>query len=178
MWGRFLVIIWQQRSMVTMNSRLVELINLLELDPHVGGGYIREIFRSTNFIHLPGNQEERSALTTTYYLLRAGEYDCWHRLEGNEVWHYHEGATLELFWIEQGGDKYTHRLVGEIGELSRPIAVVPGGCWQMSRTTGEYTLMGCTMGPGFEYEDYQLLRDYPEEASEIQRRFPELAEFL
>jgi predicted cupin superfamily sugar epimerase len=48
----------------------------------------------------------------------------------------------------------------------------------MARTTGEYTLVGCTVGPGFEYEDYRLLRDMPEEASEIRRRFPELAEFV
>ena len=129
-------------------------------------------------IHLPDNQEERKAITTIYYLLAEGEYDSWHRVAGDEVWHYLEGAPLELFWIKKGKKKCTHALVGEIWELSRPIAVVPGGCWQMARTTGDYTLVGCTVGPGFEKEDYQLLRDNPEEASEIQSRFPELAEYL
>ena len=161
-----------------MNPRVSELISLLELEPHVGGGYIREVFRSTNLIHLPGNREERKASTTIYYLLAVGEYDSWHRLDGDEAWHYYEGAMLELFWIEQGAEKYTRSPIGEVGELSRPVAVVPGGCWQMARTTGEYTLVGCTMGPGFEYEGYQLLRDNLEEANEIRRRFPELAEFI
>jgi predicted cupin superfamily sugar epimerase len=161
-----------------MNLRVSELINLLEMEHHVGGGYIREVFRSTNLIHLPGNQEERRALTTIYYLLGAGEYDSWHRVDGDEVWHYHEGAKLELLWIEKGEEKCNHYLVGEIEDASRPVAVVPGGCWQMARTTGEYTLVGCTMGPGFEYEGYQLLKDYAEEARVIQHRFPELAEFL
>jgi predicted cupin superfamily sugar epimerase len=161
-----------------MNTRVSELINLLELEPHVGGGYIREVFRSSNLIHIPGSQKERRALTTIYYLLAAGEYDCWHRLDGDEAWHYYEGAALELIWLEQGEEKRTCCLVGEIDVLSKPIAVVPGGCWQMARTTGEYSLVGCTVGPGFEYEDYQLLRDKPEEAREVQRRFPELAEFM
>lgn len=161
-----------------MNQRVFELVDLLEMEPHVGGGYIQEFFRSTNVIHLPGNKVERRALTTIYYLLGAGEYDSWHRLEGDEVWHYHEGAKLELIWIEQGKQKYTNCLIGEIDSSSKPIAVVPGGCWQMARTTGEYTLVGCTMGPGFEYEDYQLLRNFPEAASGIMHRFPELAEYL
>ena len=124
-----------------MNPRVSELIDLLELEPHVGGGYVREIFRSASLIHLQGNQEERKALTTIYYLLGAGEYDRWHQLDSDEVWHYYEGAKLELFWIEPGGEKYTRCLMGEVGDESRPIAVVPGGCWQMARTTGEYTLV-------------------------------------
>jgi predicted cupin superfamily sugar epimerase len=124
------------------------------------------------------NQEERSALTTIYYLLSAGEYDSWHLVRSDEVWHYHEGAALELIWTEQGAEECTRCLVGEAGEQSRPVAVVPGGCWQMARTTGEYTLVGCTVGPGFEFEDYALLRDMPQEASEIRRRFPELAEYM
>jgi hypothetical protein len=56
--------------------------------------------------------------------------------------------------------------------------VVPGGCWQMACTTGDHTLVGCTVAPGFEYEDYTLLRDLPEEAAELQRRFPEMAGYL
>jgi len=161
-----------------MNPRVSKLINLLDLEPHVGGGYIREIFRSKNLVHLLGNQVERKALTTIYYLLGAGEFDSWHRLDSDEVWHYYEGATLELLWIKQGEEKYTRCLIGEIDDSTKPIAIVPGGCWQMARTTGEYTLVGCTMGPGFEYEGYQLLRDNPEDAKIIQHRFPELDEFL
>ena len=161
-----------------MNPRASELINLLDLEPHLEGGYFREVFRSPNLVQLPDDQEERRALTTIYFLLVAGEHSCWHRVSKDEVWHYYEGAALELFWTEQGAKEYTRCIVGEVGGLSRPVAVVPGGCWQMARTTGEYTLVGCTVGPGFEYEDFRLLKDMPEEASEIRRRFPELAGFV
>jgi hypothetical protein len=161
-----------------MNPRASELINLLDLEPHLEGGYFREVFRSSNLVHLPDNQEERRALTTIYFLLVAGEYSSWHRVSRDEVWHYYEGAALELFWAEQGAEECTRCLVGEVGGLSRPVAVVPGGRWQMARTTGKYTLVGCTVGPGFEYEDFQLLRDISEESSEIRCRFPELAEFV
>lgn len=161
-----------------MNPRVSELIKQLELETHVGGGYLREVFRSSNQINLPGSQGERRALTTIYYLLAAGQYDCWHRLDGDEAWHYYEGATLELFWIEPGEEKYTLRLVGQVGESSQPVAVVPGGCWQMARTTGDYSLVGCTMGPGFEFEDYRQLKDDSGESDQIRRRFPDLAKYI
>jgi predicted cupin superfamily sugar epimerase len=161
-----------------MNPRASELINLLDLEPHLEGGYFREVFRSPNLVQLPDDQEKRRALTTIYFLLVADEHSCWHRVINDEVWHYYEGAALELFWTEQGTKECTRCIVGEVGGLSRPVAVVPGGCWQMARTTGEYTLVGCTVGPGFEYEDFRLLKDVPEEASEIRHRFPDLAGFV
>lgn len=68
-----------------MNPRVSELVNLLELEPHVGGGYIQEVYRSSNLVHLTRNQVERRALTTIYYLLGAGEYDSWHRVDSDEV---------------------------------------------------------------------------------------------
>lgn len=161
-----------------MNPRVSEIIDLLGLEPHVGGGYIRNVFRSENRVHLPGSLAARRAMTAAYYLLAAGEYDCWHRLVGDEVWHYIEGAPLELIWIEPGEERCTRALVGEVGSGSRPVAVVPGGCWQMARTTGAYSLVGCTMGPGFEVEDYQQLKDDPEAAREIAAGFPEFAPFI
>ena len=161
-----------------MNPRVSELIELLALEPHFGGGAIGQVFRSTNQVHLPGSLVTRRAMTSAYYLLAAGEYDCWHRLAGDEVWHYIEGATLELFWIEPGGEQCTRALVGKPEDESRPVAVVPGGCWQMARTMGAYTLVVCTMGPGFEVEDYQPLKAQPEVAMEIQLQFPELAAYL
>ena len=165
-------------GMAMMNSRASELISLLGLEPHLEGGYFREVFRSPHLVQLPDDRGERRALTTIYFLLVAGEYSCWHQVSWDEVWHYYEGATLELFWIERGLKKFNHCLVGEVGELSRPVAVVPGGCWQAARTKGEYTLVGCTVGPGFEYADFRLLRERPEEEREIRRRFPELAKFV
>jgi predicted cupin superfamily sugar epimerase len=161
-----------------MNQRAPELIDLLHLKPHQEGGYFCEVFRSAHCVRPLDDREERRALTTIYFLLTAGQHSCWHQVDGDEAWHYYEGAALELFWIEPGAQKYNQCLVGAVAEISRPVAVVPGGCWQAARTTGEYSLIGCTVGPGFEYEDFQLLRESPQAAAEIQRRFPELAKFV
>lgn len=161
-----------------MIPRVSELIEQLDLEPHMEGGFFKETFRSRIPALLPGKLKERKALTTIYYLLGAGEYDSWHRLDGDEVWHFYEGAEIELFWIEPGEGKLNRSLLGGIGELSKPVAAVPGGCWQMARTTGDYTLVGCTVGPGFEYEDFELLRDFTEEAERLRILFPELAEYL
>ncbi len=161
-----------------MNPRISELIDLLNLEPHLGGGALRQFFQAPHLIYLPGCQEARRAMTAAYYLLASGEFDCWHRLAGDEVWNYCEGAPLELFQIKPGEEKFTRKLLGKIGDESRPVAVVPGGYWQMARTTGEYTLVVCTMGPGFEFEDYQQLKDHPEAANTVRDRFPELAAYI
>ena len=161
-----------------MNSRASELISLLGLEPHLEGGYFREVFRSSGLVELPDDRGERRALTTIYFLLPAGEYSCWHQVGLDEVWHYYEGAALELFWIEPAAKQCNRCLVGEVGEISRPVAVVPAGCWQAARTTGEYTLVGCTVGPGFEYKDFRLLRESPEEEKKMRQRFPELEKFV
>jgi predicted cupin superfamily sugar epimerase len=68
--------------------------------------------------------------------------------------------------------------VGEAADMRRPLEVVPAGCWQAARTTGEYTLVGCTVAPGFEFADFRLLKDYPEEATKISDRFPCLAALI
>lgn len=161
-----------------MNSCASDLIKMLKLEPHPEGGHFREVFRSSNLVQYPGSTEQRSALTSIYFLLAGGEHSRWHRVGSDEVWHYHEGAPLELFWIGKKAVNYSRAVVGEAGASGKPIAVVPGGCWQMARTSGEYTLVGCTVGPGFEYKDFQLLRDLPEEADDLRRRFPELAKYV
>ncbi len=158
-----------------MKSRASELIDLLDLKPHPEGGYFCEVFRSTLSVQVPVSRKERWAMTEIYFLLTADEYSCWHQVDWDEVFHYYEGAALELFWIERDNRKHNRCLVGETGEVSRPLGVVPAGCWQGARTTGEYTLVGCTVAPGFEFADFRLLRECPEEARTIRERFPDLA---
>ncbi len=161
-----------------MNRRASELIELLGLEPHPEGGYYREFFRSPRPVRLPDKREERRALTTIYFLLAADEHSSWHRIDSDEVWHYYEGAPLELLLIDPEARECGRHLLGKAGEESRPVAVVPGGYWQAARTTGEYTLVGCTVAPGFEFGSFRLLRERAEEASEIRRRFPELTELM
>mgnify|MGYP001111670325 CR=1 FL=1 len=161
-----------------IKSRASELIELLGLESHLEGGRYRELFRSSLAVSITGVGKKRSALTTIYYLLMEGGHSLFHRLDADEAWHYYEGAELELFWIDPALKYCNRRLLGPAGELSRPVGVVPAGCWQGARTTGEYTLVGCTVAPGFEYGDFQLLREDPEVEREIRERFPELAALI
>lgn len=160
------------------NSRTLELIRLLDLKPHPEGGFFAEIFRSARIVRAPGKTGDRSALTGIYFLLTADGCSRWHRVASDEIWHYYEGAALDLFWVEPGGETCNRCRVGEVGEATRPVAVVPAGCWQAARTTGEYTLVGCTVAPGFEFADFQMLKQDPEAAQQIRARFPELPMLL
>ncbi len=161
-----------------MEPKAAELIEKLELQPHPEGGYYREVFRSAAAVAPADEREARSALTSIYFLLVPGQHSRWHQVRSDEIWHFYEGAPLELFWIDKSGGRFEQRLLGPAAESRRPVAVVPAGCWQAARTTGPYTLLGCTMGPGFEFADFRMLKDVPDQAARITERFPHLAALL
>lgn len=161
-----------------MTPRATELIDLLKLKPHPEGGFFREVYRSSHLIHLPDDREERRALTTIYFLLVEGDHSCWHQVKSDEVWHFYEGEALELFCVEPGAAAYNRFVVSAVDRIHRPTAVIPAGSWQAARSMGEYALVGCTVGPGFEFKDFRLLRDDPKEENKLRHRFPELAVFI
>lgn len=154
-----------------MHPRARALVDSLELRPHPEGGHYREVFRSG--ARVAGGAGERSALTSIYFLLNAGERSRWHRVESDEAWHYYEGDPLELLWLDPRG-AVERRVLGPVGDEARPVWVVPAGCWQAARPLGAYTLVGCSVAPGFEFADFALLADRPGEAETVRRRFPEL----
>ncbi|HEX2092878.1 MAG TPA: cupin domain-containing protein [Longimicrobiaceae bacterium] len=160
-----------------MHPRADELLRLLELTPHPEGGHFREVFRS-HLTVVPDCRDPRSALTTIYFLLARGERSRWHRVLSDEAWHFYEGDPLELLWLDPSGTRCHRERLGPVREGCQPVRVVPAGCWQAARPTGEFTLVGCTVGPGFEFEDFALLDAYPEVAEWIRRDFPELAELI
>lgn len=157
-----------------MNDRIASLIAKLELLPHPEGGYYREVYRSVRQVKPKDERSERSALTTIYFLLTAGQHSRWHRVLSDEIWHFYEGEPLELFWFDIDKDESMYRLLGQFnaGGKQHPVQVVPAGCWQAARSTGAYTLVGCTVGPGFDFDDFSLLEDDSDEAREIRLRFP------
>lgn len=161
-----------------MHPRALELINLLQLAPHPEGGYFREIFRSSDMVQACGETRRRNAMTEIYFLLPAGGVSRWHRVGLDEVWHFYEGSPLELFCLDIGEETCHRHLLGEAGQASRPAAVVPAYCWQGARTTGAYTLVGCSVAPGFEFTDFKLLRENREMADSIRKRFPDLADLV
>lgn len=157
-------------------KRTDDLIRVLQLQPHPEGGYYREVFRSASKVFTAVTEEERSAVTTIYFLLESGNYSRLHRIGEDEIWHFYEGAPLELAWAGVG--TAGHLLLGSVSEQMQQVAVVPAGCWQMARTTGEYTLAGCTVGPGFEFRGFELLKEGSREEREIMDRYPELIQIL
>jgi uncharacterized protein len=137
-------------------DRVQALIQRLGLEPHPEGGYFRQVYRSASVVRPADGRGERAALTTIYFLLVKGQVSAWHRVRSDEVWHFYEGDPLELTWIDaEAKDVGTFRL-GPVDEGQAPVAVIAAGWWQSARPLGAYTLMGCTVGPGFEYSDWVL----------------------
>jgi predicted cupin superfamily sugar epimerase len=160
--------------MTDLHGRARALVEMLELRPHPEGGWFRECFRSDERI-VRADGAHRDALTTIYFLLAAGGHSRWHRVEADEIWHHYEGAPLELLWIDRPQRTLqSERLSAVDAAGGRPVATVPAGCWQAARTTGEYTLVGCSVGPGFDFADFAVLDDRPDEAAQLRSRFAEV----
>jgi predicted cupin superfamily sugar epimerase len=128
-----------------------EIIRRLDLKPHPEGGHFRETFRDATAIG------ERAASTAIYFLLARGERSHWHRIDAVEVWHYYAGAPLALA-IAAGDDAPAmhHRLGCDLSAGERPQAVVPARAWQSAESLGDWTLVGCTVAPGFEFAGFEL----------------------
>jgi predicted cupin superfamily sugar epimerase len=124
------------------------LIALLDLKPHPEGGYFRETFRDA------AGPDGRAHSTAIYFLLKAGEMSRWHRVDAAEVWHFYRGAPLEL---RVGKDTYV--LGSNVDEAQAPQVVVPPNVWQSAKSLGDYTLVGCTVAPGFEFAHFELAPD-------------------
>ena len=167
-----------------MHPRAEELIQVLRLAPHPEGGRFAEVFRSQHRVRPEGGDRERSALTTIYFLLADGEVSRWHRLDADEVWQFHEGDPLEILMLDGTAQILTRTHLGPApsgagpggtAPGAMPAQVVPAGSWLAARPMGAYALVGCSMGPGFEAEGFTLMRDVPEVAAAVARRFPDVA---
>ena len=125
------------------------VIDRLELVSHPEGGFYRETYRDA-----PANGN-RGALTVIYYLLPQGVRSAWHRVDATEVWHYYAGAPLEL--TVAGADAravYTLGVDFVAGQTAH--AVVPAHAWQSAISLGDWTLVGCTVAPAFDFAGFQL----------------------
>jgi len=160
-----------------MTPRAAALIEHLRLEPHPEGGYYREVFRAGAAVHLDDARGARPALTTIYFLLTADDHSAWHQLRSDEVWHFYDGAPLDLYRMGASFGTVSRLRLGPLAPIARPVAVIPAGAWQAARSTGAYTLVGCTMGPGFDEADFRLLRDTPE-VEAFRAAQPEWAELL
>lgn len=128
-----------------------DLIRLLGLMPHPEGGHYRETFRDP-----ARGADDRAASTAIYFLLRAGEVSRWHRVRDAEVWHWYAGAPLVLSIAGPDGQSREHHLGPDVAGGERPQIVVPASHWQQAASTGAYSLVGCTVAPGFEFSRFEM----------------------
>lgn len=145
-----------------MQNRVDELIAQLELRAHPEGGYYAETFRSSDAVRPADARGERSALTAIWFLLVSGTSSAWHRVTSDEAWHWYEGEPLELVIAAPDGSAVRHITLGPFAQGGVPQFIVPAGWWQAARPLGAFALVGCTVGPGFDFRDFTLLRDVPE----------------
>ena len=126
-----------------------DIIALLDLQPHPEGGHYRETFRD------PRTVDGRSVGTAIYFLLCAGERSKWHRVDATEIWHHYDGAPLSLDIHGIG------RLIlgPDVEAGHQPQIVVPTGKWQAAESLGDWSLVGCTVAPGFEFAGFEMADD-------------------
>jgi len=129
-----------------------EIIARLELKPHPEGGYYRETFRDSR---TDANGRARS--TAIYFLLARGERSHWHRIDAVEIWHYYAGHALTLKIADDDG-QWSFKLGANLAAGEQPQAIVPPHTWQAAESTGDWTLVGCTVAPGFEFANFELLK--------------------
>lgn len=152
-----------------------DLIRSLSLQPHPEGGFYRETYRSALRLATPGEQFSgpRSAATAIYYLLQHGDFSAFHRIRSDEMWHFYEGDPLVIHVLDAGAaPDYRSMRLGD-GECYQ--AVVPAGAWFAAEPEGDFSLVGCTVAPGFDFEDFEmarrqdLLAEFPGRAELVER---------
>jgi uncharacterized protein len=127
-----------------------DIIRLLDLKPHPEGGHFRETFRDGTEIG------GRAASTAIYFLLARGERSHWHRFDATELWHWHAGAPLRLEISPEPGKIESVTLGCDLAVGECPQAVVPAHAWQAAQTLGDWSLVGCTVTPGFDFKTFEL----------------------
>lgn len=167
-------------------------IEKLRLEPHPEGGYFRETYRSE--LHViraepgqpPGLLGTRAASTGIYFLLEDKNFSAFHRLRSDEMWHFYAGSALVVHVIDPAGS-YSSILLGNDPDAGQVFqAVVLAGCWfgaqvvedphfwQKQPEVGHpYSLVGCTVAPGFEFEDFELAR-----REELEGKYPQHSEII
>jgi len=129
-----------------------DIVAHLGLAPHPEGGHYRETFRDPR---ADGNG--RAMSTAIYFLLARGERSHWHRIDAVEVWHYYAGNALSLQIVDDSGRRAV-RLGSDLAAGEVPQAIVPAQAWQAAESRGDWTLVGCTVAPGFEFSKFEMAK--------------------
>ncbi len=151
----------------------------LRLERHPGGGWFSETYRSAETVPadaLPARFESpRSFSTAILFLLEQGDFSALHRLKSDEIWHFYGGGPLTVHIIAPAGERHEIALGPDPERGERFQAVVPAGSWFGAETSGGFSLVGCTLAPGFDFGDFEmgdragLTILYPEHRAQIAR---------
>ena len=150
------------------------MIKKYDLAPHPEGGYFKEFYRAGQLIQSDLAPGTRNAVTHIYFLLKKGQISRFHRVVHDEIWNFYEGDPIRLIQFDTKGIK--EETIGP--GRKEYVTIVPGNTWQAAATTGEYSLMGCTVAPGFDFADFSFLRDTPDELARFQTEQTGHAHFL
>jgi predicted cupin superfamily sugar epimerase len=135
-----------------MTLSAAEVIRLLDLRPHPEGGHFRETFRDQLMVN-----ETHAASTAIYFLLARGQRSRWHRIDAVEIWFYHAGATLALEIVASEASPVECVTLGpDLASGARPQAIVPSHAWQSAQSLGDWTLVSCTVAPGFDFRGFEV----------------------
>jgi len=140
---------------VTPNQKSLEIIKQFNLSPHPEGGWFREIVRSNSSVKREDGQT-RKFITGIYYLLERDAKSAWHRVKNaDEIWIYLSGDPLNLLCLDDDNNLLRNLIL----DSNNPVEMIPSGHWQAAKSKGEYTLVSCCVGPGFDFKDFELLRN-------------------
>lgn len=158
-----------------------EIIRTLGLMPHPEGGFFKETYRSKEEIEQDDLSEEfngrRHFSTCIYFMLTSDSFSALHRIRQDEIWHYYDGSPLTLHMIKPDG-AYSSVIIGkDISAGQLPQFVIPAGTWFGATVINadDYTLLGCTVSPGFDFKDFTLakretlLKEFPQHTDIIMR---------
>lgn len=153
-----------------------ELIAQLELAPHPEGGWYRETHRSSELLQTP--RGPRAALTSIYYLLETPQFSRWHVVSSDEIWHFHDGSPLELLVYRPGARELSTRVLAPPSAGYEPMCTVRAGDWQAARSLGAWSLVGCDVAPGFDFEDFQFIAGLDGHQAHFQQTLAEFRHLL
>ncbi len=163
-----------------MSSRVEFLIEKLNLKPHPEGGFFKETYRSKESIKKENLHVrfagDRAHSTSIYFLLTSENYSALHKIQSDEMWHHYEGGTLEITSIDNNGKLTVHSLGKNLENNEEPQIVIKAGDWFGAKVKDKdtYTLAGCTVSPGFDFEDFvmgdknELLKQFPQHKEVIE----------
>ncbi len=159
-------------------KRAEELKQLLQLEAHPEGGYFKETYRSTLIIHSPLVNGERHAMTDIYFMLTHGQVSRFHKVRHDELWNFYEGSPLRLYDYDPATEKLKIVTLGSIPDGDGYKYVMPADHWQAAEPLGDYSLVGCTVSPGFDFDDFAFIEQDAPIQKTLPARYPDVARFV